>query len=162
MRISLLRISLLRFFKKFHKFALCVVLMQIFGYFISLVRYFWLMRIWLMRIFSRTKSRIRQEPSVFCATILLFAGSPVARPSDKASKKVCQASDSNDFILTKLERHIIIAFEVDCFLNYKSRIDRLKRFKCVQSIFNIIRWVAGSMGQTTQQPSVWRCKYYLF
>ena len=29
MRISLLRISLLRFFKKFHEFALCVVLMQI-------------------------------------------------------------------------------------------------------------------------------------
>ena len=40
MRISLLRISLLRFFKKFHKFALCIVLMRIFGYFISLVRFF--------------------------------------------------------------------------------------------------------------------------
>jgi hypothetical protein len=66
MRISLLRISLLRFFKKFHKFALCkfwsilfhycdflgknICLMRIFGYFISLVRFFWL--IWLMRILA--------------------------------------------------------------------------------------------------------------
>ena len=40
MQISLLQISLLRFFKKIHKSALCVVLMRIFGYFISLVRFF--------------------------------------------------------------------------------------------------------------------------
>ena len=42
MQISLLRISLLRFFKTFHKFGLCVVLMRIFGSFISLVRIIWL------------------------------------------------------------------------------------------------------------------------
>ena len=50
---------------------LCIVLMHIFGYFISLVRFFGL--IWLMRIFSRTKSRIRQEPSViFLLSYFLF------------------------------------------------------------------------------------------
>ena len=37
MRISLLRISILRFFKKFHKFALCIVIMRIF---FSLVQFF--------------------------------------------------------------------------------------------------------------------------
>ena len=61
-----MRISLLRFFKKFHKFTLCefwailfhqcnflgknICLMRIFGYFISLVRFFGL--IWLMRILA--------------------------------------------------------------------------------------------------------------
>ena len=40
MGISLLRISLLQFFNKFLKFALCVVLIRIFGYFISLVQFF--------------------------------------------------------------------------------------------------------------------------
>ena len=30
------------------------------------------------------------------------------------------------------------------------------------TIFNIICWLAGSMGQTTHQPSVWCSKYYLF
>ena len=62
-----MQISLLRFFKKINKFTLCVVLMQIFGYFISLVQfldYFWLMQIRLMQFFSRNKSRIRQELSV--------------------------------------------------------------------------------------------------
>jgi hypothetical protein len=51
MRISLLRISLLRFFKKIHRFALCEFMPYALGYFISLVRffgYFW--PIWLMRI----------------------------------------------------------------------------------------------------------------
>ena len=62
-----MQISLLRFFKKIHKFTLSVVLMRNFGYFISLVRfldYIWLMRIGLMQFFSRAKSRIRQELSV--------------------------------------------------------------------------------------------------
>ena len=30
------------------------------------------------------------------------------------------------------------------------------------SIFNIIRWVAGSMRQTTHRPSVWCSKYFFF
>ena len=30
------------------------------------------------------------------------------------------------------------------------------------SIYNIIRWFAGPMGQTTRQPSVWCSKYYFF
>ena len=29
------------------------------------------------------------------------------------------------------------------------------------TIFNIIRWVTGSLGQITQRPRVW-CKYYFF
>ena len=47
-----------------------ICLMRIFGYFISLVRFFGL--IWLMRIFSRTKSRIRQKPSVLDFSNLIF------------------------------------------------------------------------------------------
>ena len=31
-----------------------------------------------------------------------------------------------------------------------------------QSIFDIIPWVAGSMGQTTHGPSVWCSKYFFF
>ena len=31
-----------------------------------------------------------------------------------------------------------------------------------QSIFNIIRWVAGSMGQMTHRPSVWCSECYFF
>ena len=67
MRTLLLRISSLRFFKTIYKFALCEFTPYALGYFISLVRllgYFCPFR--LMRIFSRTKSRIRQEPSVSC------------------------------------------------------------------------------------------------
>ena len=30
------------------------------------------------------------------------------------------------------------------------------------TIYNIIRWFAGSLGQMTRQPSVWCSKYYLF
>ena len=30
------------------------------------------------------------------------------------------------------------------------------------SIFNIIRWCAGSLGRTTHRPSVWCSKYYFF
>ena len=30
------------------------------------------------------------------------------------------------------------------------------------SIYNIIRWFAGPMGQTTHQPSIWCSKYYFF
>ena len=30
------------------------------------------------------------------------------------------------------------------------------------TIFNIIRWLAGSMGRTTHRPSVWCSKYYFF
>ena len=30
------------------------------------------------------------------------------------------------------------------------------------TIFNIIRWVAGSVGRTTHPPSVWCSKYYFF
>ena len=53
----------------------------------------------------------------FSATIQLFVETSVARPSDKASKKVCWVSmESNDFVLTKLERYIIIAFGDDCLL----------------------------------------------
>ena len=40
MRISLLRISFLRFFKKIHKFALCEFMPYALGYFISLVQFF--------------------------------------------------------------------------------------------------------------------------
>ena len=47
MRISLLRISLLRFFKTFHKYLTNAN----FGLFISLVRFFW-QKIWLMQIFG--------------------------------------------------------------------------------------------------------------
>ena len=46
MRILLLQFLLLRFFKKIHKFALCEFMP------------------YALRFFSRTKSRIRQEPSV--------------------------------------------------------------------------------------------------
>ena len=53
MRISLLRISLLRFFKKVHKFALCEFMTYALGYFISLVRFFgYFCPIWLMRILA--------------------------------------------------------------------------------------------------------------
>ena len=30
------------------------------------------------------------------------------------------------------------------------------------TIFNIIRWVNGSLGRTTHRPSVWCSKYYIF
>ena len=30
------------------------------------------------------------------------------------------------------------------------------------TIYNIMRWFAGPMGQTTRQPSVWRSKYFFF
>ena len=29
-------------------------------------------------------------------------------------------------------------------------------------IFNIIRWLAGSMGQTARRPSIWHSKHYIF
>ena len=68
---SLMYIPSLRFFKKIHKFALCEFMPYALSYFISLVRFFgYFCPIWLMRIlanaifFSRTKSGIRQEPSV--------------------------------------------------------------------------------------------------
>ena len=32
----------------------------------------------------------------------------------------------------------------------------------VPSIYNIIRWFAGTMGQTTRGPSVWCSKCYFF
>ena len=64
MQISSLQISLLRFFKKIHKFALCVLVMQILFHYCNYLGYFWLMGLQLMWIFSRTKSRIRQELSV--------------------------------------------------------------------------------------------------
>ena len=35
------------------------------------------------------------------------------------------------------------------------------RSSCL-TIFNIIRWVAESMGQTTHRPSVWCSKHYFF
>jgi hypothetical protein len=61
----LMRISLLRFFKKIHKFAFCEFMPYALSYFISLVRFFgYFCPIWLMRIFYRTKSRIKQESSV--------------------------------------------------------------------------------------------------
>ena len=40
MRISLQQISLLRFFKKIYKFALCEFIVYALGYFISLVQFF--------------------------------------------------------------------------------------------------------------------------
>jgi hypothetical protein len=42
MRISLLPISLLWFFKKIHKFALCEFIPYALGYFVSFVQFFWL------------------------------------------------------------------------------------------------------------------------
>ena len=55
-----MRISLLRFKKKIHKFALCEFMPYALNYFIFLVRFFgYFCPIWLMRIFFRTKSRIR-------------------------------------------------------------------------------------------------------
>ena len=66
MRISLLRISLLRFFKKNPWICLLWIYALCFGsYFISLMQFFgYFFPTWLMWIFSRTKSRIRQEHSV--------------------------------------------------------------------------------------------------
>ena len=53
MRISLLRISLLRFFKKINKFALCEFMPYALSYFISLVRFFgYFCPIWQMRILA--------------------------------------------------------------------------------------------------------------
>ena len=53
MRISLLPISLLWFFKKIHKFALCQLMLYALCYFISLVRFFgYFCPIWLMRILA--------------------------------------------------------------------------------------------------------------
>ena len=43
MRIQLLQISLLRFFKNPHKFALYVLMSYALGYFISLMQFFWLL-----------------------------------------------------------------------------------------------------------------------
>ena len=51
----LMRISLLRFFKKIHEFALWVVLTQIFGYFISLVP-FWGLFLANVNFFQNQKS----------------------------------------------------------------------------------------------------------
>ena len=56
MRISLLQISLLQFFKTITK----IWLMQFYGLFMSLMRTYF----WLMRLFPGPKSSIRQEPSV--------------------------------------------------------------------------------------------------
>ena len=58
----LMRISLLRFFKKVHKFALCEFVPYASFHLCNFFDYF--CPICLMQIFSRTKSRIRQEPSV--------------------------------------------------------------------------------------------------
>ena len=61
------------FSKKIHKFALCVVLKKICGYFISLVQflgYFWLMRIWLRRIFSRPKVALGKNSYIKICHIL--------------------------------------------------------------------------------------------
>ena len=56
----------MQYLKKIHKLALYEFIPNALSYSISLVRYFgYFCPIWLMRIFSRTKSRIRQEPSVF-------------------------------------------------------------------------------------------------
>ena len=62
MRISLLRILLLRFFKT----ITTISLMRFYGLFILLVRSLAKnLAFWLMRIFLGPKSRIRQEPSVY-------------------------------------------------------------------------------------------------
>ena len=65
MQISLRRITLLRFFKKIHKFALCEFMPYVLGNFISLLLFFgYFCPILLMQILanvSRTKSRIRQD-----------------------------------------------------------------------------------------------------
>ena len=70
MGISLLRILLLRFFKTFHiylanailcNFANAILwLMRIFGYFISLVRFFGL--IWLIEFFPKPKVALGKNP----------------------------------------------------------------------------------------------------
>jgi hypothetical protein len=53
MRISLQRISLLRFFKKIHKFALCEFMPYALSFFILLVRFFgYFCPIWLMQILA--------------------------------------------------------------------------------------------------------------
>ena len=66
MQISLLQISLLRFFKQIHKFALSEFMPYALGYFISLVQFFWLFLPNLANAnFYRNKGRIRQDPSVF-------------------------------------------------------------------------------------------------
>ena len=62
MRISLLRILLLRFLKT----ITIILLMQFYGLFILLVRSLAKnLAFWLMRIFLGPKSRIRQEPTVY-------------------------------------------------------------------------------------------------
>ena len=65
MRISLLRISLLRFFKKKHKFALNMRIYALcFGlfYFISTIFFGYFCPIWLMRIFSEPKVALGKNP----------------------------------------------------------------------------------------------------
>jgi hypothetical protein len=63
MRISLLGISLLRFFKKIHKLALCEFMPYALSYFISLVRFFgYFCPIWLMRILAN--ANFFPEPKV--------------------------------------------------------------------------------------------------
>jgi hypothetical protein len=53
MQISLLQISLLQFFKKIHKFALCEFMPYALSCFVSLVRFFgYFCPIWLMRILA--------------------------------------------------------------------------------------------------------------
>ena len=53
MRILLLRISLLRFFKKIHKFALCESMPYALSYSISLVGFFgYFCPIWLIQILA--------------------------------------------------------------------------------------------------------------
>ena len=59
MRISLLRISLLRIFKKVHKFALCEFMPYTLGSFISLAQFF--CPIWQMRSVAKVEIILEQR-----------------------------------------------------------------------------------------------------
>ena len=49
----------------------------------------------------------------------------------------------------------------DLFSCVLGRLETKSLYKNL-SIYNIIRWFAGPMGQTTRWPSVWCSKYYFF
>ena len=64
---------------------------------------------------------------------------------------VLQSQGTNVFILQQ---------SLDILKIYSSRIHLSTTRN--PAIFNIIRWVAWSLGRTTHWPSVWCTKYYLF
>ena len=64
-------------------------------------------------------------------------------------------------LLTDLFSHII-GFEVYSIFIFSCKLYESMIKYTNPTIFNIISWVAGSMGQTTHWPSVWCSKCYLF